>query len=188
MKRLLMFMMFAAIMMATSAQAAQGKMYFAGSAGLSIATDVDFPGGNISFDPGWNITGALGYDMGMFRVEGEIGYRMIDVDEVTLGGVPFPVDGDVTALTFMANGYYDHDMGSPLTPYVGFGLGFVDADLEISGTSISDDTEFAYQFMVGAGYDISSTMVLTGGYRYFGIADSEAPDIHEFNVGARFMF
>ncbi len=79
-------------------------------------------------------------------------------------------------------------MGSPLTPYVGIGLGFVDADLEISGTSISDDTEFAYQFMVGAGYDISPNVVLTGGYRYFGIADSEAPDIHEFNIGARFMF
>ncbi len=104
MKRFLMFMVFATVFMAASAQAAKGKMYFAGSAGLSISTDVDFPGGNISFDPGWNITGALGYDMGMFRVEGEIGYRMIDVDEVTIGGVLFPADGDVTALTFMANG------------------------------------------------------------------------------------
>jgi len=31
-------------------------------------------------------------------------------------------------------------------------------------------------------------VVLTGGYRFFGIADSGAPDTHEFNLGARFMF
>ena len=88
----------------------------------------------------------------------------------------------------MANGYYDHDMGSPLTPYAGFGLGLADVEAEIAGIDLGGDTEFAYQVMVGAGYEISPSMVLTGGYRYFGIADSESPDIHEFNVGARFAF
>jgi len=39
MKRFLMFMMFAAIMMATSAQAAKGQMYFAGNFAIGILTD-----------------------------------------------------------------------------------------------------------------------------------------------------
>jgi OmpA-OmpF porin, OOP family len=193
MKRFFVIMIIAAMFMATSAQAADGKMYFALGAGASLPTDVDDDTGtNISFDPGWNVTGALGYDLGMVRVEGEIGYRMFDIDTVTGVGVPPGVTGDVSALTFMANAYYDFDMSSPLTPYLGFGLGVSDADVEVTapglGTLKSGDTEFSYQFMAGAAYDISSTMALTAGYRFFGIADSESPDIHEFNVGARFWF
>ena len=192
MKRILIFMIFAMIMMTTSAQAAQGKMYFAGSAAFSIPSDIDDEGDSISFDTGYGLNGAFGYDMGAYRVEGEIGYRMFDVDTVTGPGVPPGVTGDVSALTFMANGYYDFDMGSPLTPYVGVGLGFVTADIELEapgfGTLDISSDEFAYQFMVGAGYDISSTTVLTAGYRFFADTDSDPINIHEFNVGARFMF
>lgn len=89
----------------------------------------------------------------------------------------------------MANGYYDHEMGnSPLTPYVGVGLGIADTDLNLAGTSVGDETNLAYQFMVGLGYEVAPNVVLTGGYRYFGIFDTEAPNSHEFNLGARFMF
>ena len=188
MKRILIFVIFAAIMMATSEQAAQGKMYIAGNFGFGILTDSDDQGVELSFDPGWGLNGAFGYDMGQYRVEGEIGYRMYDLDEVRIGGVPIPVDGDVTALTFMANGYYDHDMGSPLTPYVGFGLGFVDVEFEVTGVGTFSDTEIAYQFMLGAGYDISPTTVLTAGYRFFGFTDNDGAFVHELNIGARFMF
>jgi opacity protein-like surface antigen len=189
MKRFLMTMICAAVFMATSAQAANGKLYFAGTAALGIASDLEEQGVEVSFDPGWSITGAVGYDFGKFRVEGEIGYRTVDIDEVSIPGFPpVSLDGDASALTFMANGYYDHDMGSPLTPYVGFGIGLADTDVEIVGVSVGGDTEFAYQFMVGAGYEVAPNVVLTGGYRFFGIADSGAPDSHEFNLGARFMF
>jgi opacity protein-like surface antigen len=194
MKRFLMTLIVAAVFMATSAQAANGKLYFAGTAGLSIASDLEEQGVEVSFDPGWNITGAVGYDFGRFRVEGEIGYRTFDIDEVSVPGFPpVSLDGDASALTFMANGYYDHELrNSPLTPYIGFGLGIADAEVEVTipglGTLSTDDTEFAYQFMVGAGYEVAPNVVLTGGYRFFGIADSGAPDSHEFNLGARFMF
>ena len=194
MKRFLMTLIVAAVFMATSAQAANGKLYFAGSAGLTIASDQEEQGVEVSYDPGWNITGAVGYDFGRFRVEGEIGYRTFDVDEVSFPGLPtVSLDGDTSALTFMANAYYDHELrNSPLTPYIGFGLGIADADTEVVipgfGTLKATDTEFAYQFMAGAGYEVSPTVVVTGGYRFFGVADSGAPDAHEFNLGARFMF
>jgi len=190
MKRFLMTVVFATVFMATSAQAAaKGKLYFAGTAGIGIASDLEEQGVEVSFDPGWSITGAVGYDMGMFRVEGEIGYRTVDIDEVTITGFPpVSIPGDASALTFMVNGYYDHEMGSKLTPYVGFGMGLADTDVEIVGVSVGGDTEFAYQFMLGAGYEVAPNVVLTGGYRFFGIADSGSPDTHEFNLGARIMF
>ena len=188
MKRFLMTMIVAAVFMATSAQAAKGKMYFSGSAGVSITEDLDFPGINISFDPGYNVGGALGYDMGRFRVEGEIRYSSVDVDEVRVFGVPVPASGDLSALTFMANGYYDVEMSnSPLTPYLGAGLGLVASEIAGPGGSINEE-DFGYQFMVGLGFDVSPSTILTAEYRYFGIADSDAPSTHAFIFGARFMF
>ena len=194
MKRALwIFLVSMMVLVATSAQAESGKVYFALGAGASLPTDIEEAGETISFDPGWNVTGALGYDFGMFRVEGEIGYRMFDLDELEVQGLgTFPVDGDVSALTFMGNGYFDIELGSAFTPYLGFGLGVADADIELTvpgfGTLEESSTEFSYQLMAGTAYDISSTMALTAGYRFFGIAESDSPDIHEFNAGVRFMF
>ena len=187
MKRFLITMIVAAVFMATSAQAAKGKMYFSGSAGVSITEDLDFPGINISFDPGYNVGGALGYDMGRFRVEGEIRYSSVDIDAVN--GTPPPTSADLSALTFMANGYYDHEMrNSSLTPYLGLGLGFVDSEVSAAGFGSTSETDFAYQFMAGLGFNVSPSTILTAEYRYFGIADSDAPSTHAFLFGARFMF
>ncbi len=193
MKRFLITMVVAAVFMATSAQAApKGKLYFAGNLGLTIASDSDDFGSSISFDPGFNITGAVGYDIGQIRVEGEIGYRRVEMDSATGFGFFAPIDGEVSTLTFMANGYYDFEINSPLTPYVGFGLGLANTDIEFVipffGTVGGSETDIAYQFMVGAGYEIAPNIILTGGYRFLGIADSGAVDFHEFTVGARYMF
>ena len=194
MKRTLLAMVFAMVFMATSVQAADRGYYASVKGGLTIASSIDDLGVDISFDPGFNITAALGYDLGMIRVEGEIGYRIFDFDEITVLGIPggLSLDGDVSALTFMGNGYYDFDINSAIKPYVGVGLGFADADVEFTipglGTVDVGSTEFAYQFMLGAGIEISPGTDLTAGYRYFGIAESFAPDSHEFNVGVRFSF
>lgn len=187
MKRILMTMVVAAVFMATSAQAADGKLYFSASGGLSLTDDLDFPGINISFDPGYNIGGALGYDLGQFRVEGEIRYSSVDLDEVN--GIPSTISADLSAFTFMANGYYDHEINnSPLTPYLGLGIGWVNSELDAGALGSSDEDDFGYQFMVGLGFDITPDAMLTAEYRYLGIADSDAPDTHAFIFGARFMF
>lgn len=188
MKRFLITLILASVFMATSVQAANGKMYFSFNGGLSLTDDLEFPGINISFDPGFNVGGALGYDFGQFRAEGEIRYHSVDVDELRVLGVAVPASGDLSALTFMANGYYDIDMGnSPLTPYLGAGLGLVTSEVEGPGGS-ADDDDFGYQFMVGLGFDVTPSTILTAEYRFFGIADSGAPDTHAFIFGARFMF
>ncbi len=136
MKRFLMTMVFAAVFMATSAQAADGKLYFSGS-----------------------------------------------------DGIPLPIDVDLSALTFMAYGYYDVEMkNSPLTPYLGVGLGLVSSEIDGGVFGSADEEDFGYQFMVGLGFDVTPSTLLTADYRFLGIADSDSPNTHAFIFGARFMF
>ncbi len=92
MKRFLMIMVFAAVFMANSAQAANGKLYFADNARLSITDALDFPGLNNSFSPGYNVGDALGYDMGRFRV------GSVEVDEVNI--IAWPIDSERDAGAF----------------------------------------------------------------------------------------
>ncbi|HEY5691626.1 MAG TPA: outer membrane beta-barrel protein [Cyclobacteriaceae bacterium] len=187
MKRFSVIMIILAMFMVTSAQAADGKLYLSASGGLSITNDLDLPGINISFSPGYNVGGAVGYDMGQFRAEGEIRYSTVDVDEVN--GISFPGSADLSALTFMANGYYDHEINnSPLTPYIGVGIGLVSSEISAAGAGSTDEEDFGYQFMLGLGFDVAASAMLTAEYRYLGIADSDAPDTHAFIFGARFMF
>ena len=187
MKRFLITLILASVFMATSAQAANGKLYFSVNGGLSLTDDMDFPGINISFDPGFNVGGAVGYDFGQFRAEGEIRYHSVDIDEIN--GIPTPISADLSALTFMANGYFDIEMGnSPVTPYIGGGIGLVTSELDAGAFGSEDEEDFGYQFMVGLGFDVNPNTMLTAEYRFFGIADSDAPNTHAFIFGARFMF
>jgi opacity protein-like surface antigen len=219
MKRFILVAVFTLTFMTTSAQAADKGMYVSGNLGLSLVSDLDlnvtgFPTfATTSLDPGFRIGGALGYDFGAFRAEGEIAYFLNDMDEGTSVFLPAssPADGDVSVLSFMANGYYDfHISNSSLVPYVGVGLGFANIDVDVTHPSISslaladdNDTVFAYQFMAGLGYNISPTVTLTADYRYFRTTSPEfscgpalacAGDLetdysnHSFNFGARFMF
>jgi opacity protein-like surface antigen len=201
-------------------QSSKNEMYVSGNLGLVLVPDIDLdvPGfGKVvtgEFDLGFGISGAVGYDFGAIRAEGEISYRTNDGDVGTLIGLGSgPIDGDISALSFMVNGYYDlHSANSPLVPYLGVGLGVASIDADISAPVLApfpqlvDDsaTVFAYQFMAGLGYNISPTMILTADYRYFGTTSPEftpgnafipgTPDIeadysnHSFNIGVRFMF
>ena len=187
MKRFAMFMIFAMVFMATSAQAApRGQLYASGAFALGILTDRDVGNISISYDPGFGFFGAVGLDMGQFRVEGELGYRRFSIDEVRVSGSPVPASGHASVVSLMANGYFDIEMSnSPVTPYLGVGLGFVDLSGNTGGSS---GTEIGYQFMAGAAYDISPQAALTAGYRFFGYTDNEGSYVHELNIGARFMF
>jgi opacity protein-like surface antigen len=210
MKRLLVTAVFALVFITTSAQAAdKGKgMYFSGNLGVSILSDADNEALGIvietSYDPGFNIGGAFGYNYGSVRAEGEITYRSNDADTLSVLGVPFPADGEESAISFMVNGYYDfHSANSSMVPYLGGGIGVasVDANISAIGIPLVDDsaTIFAYQFMAGLGFNINPTTTLTVGYRYFATSGLEFTDptgltfdseyqSHDFTFGARFMF
>ena len=219
MKRLLVMAIFALVVITTSAQAADKGMYVSGIAGLSLVPKLDqeISGARVfepDFDPGIKIAGALGYDFGAFRAEVEIGYLTNEAnDGVAIGSGSGPVEGDVSVLSFMVNGYYDiHTPNFSLVPYLGVGIGGASIDAVIIApflapfTQVVDDsaTVFAYQFMAGFGWNVSPTITLTADYRYFATTDPEftpgnafvpgLPDLesdysnHSFNFGARFAF
>ena len=131
-------------------------------------------------------------------------YHLNDVDEFSAGGSSVTGDGTVSALSLMANGYYDFgSRKSLLVPYLGIGVGYalVDADVSALGVQVVDDSAgvLAYQFMAGLGFNISPNTTLTAGYRYFATADPEYDSVsatafdseyqsHDVMLGIRFAF
>jgi opacity protein-like surface antigen len=199
------------------------QYYVSGNIGAVQVMDSDVtetgPGytinGEFEFDTGLGVNGAVGVSLGDLRLEGELSYRQVDFDSVTIdsltvGSSTFTslgsadVGGDATSYGLMGNMWYDIDIGGKLKPFIGGGIGVarVEVDIDsVGGVPVSasgDDTVFAYQVGAGIGYDISDKIVATLGYRFFGTAD---PDFgsngvtdeaefqsHNIEIGMRFKF
>jgi opacity protein-like surface antigen len=184
--------------------------YVSGQGGLTFLQDADntAAGGTIetSFDTGWALGGSVGYAFANgIRAEAELGYRQNDLDQARIGGLgSADMDGDVSALSFMANGWYDIKTGTPFTPYLGGGIGFAQVsvnDAKIAGVALADDddTVFAYQVGAGVAFAVAPKINLTLDYRFFGTADpsfkaagggSFDSEYHSHNImaGMRFEF
>ncbi len=81
--------------------------------------------------------------------------------------------GACGAKCFRVNGLYDINTGTQFTPYVGAGVGFVNASLSGArlagspiGTYNGSDTGFAYQAIAGVSYAVTPRLSLTVDYRY----------------------
>ena len=132
--------------------------------------------GTAEYDTGFGIFGAVGYDTGKLRLEGEVGYRKNEYDKVGASGLTkVKIGGDVTSWDFMVNGYVDIETKTPFTPYVGGGIGgaFLDSSsVNAGGIAIKgDDWAFAYQFMAGAAYSFTEVWMAQLEYRFFGTTD-----------------
>ncbi len=181
---------------------AKAQWYVSANAGGTILSDADITDtaaigsftGEVGFDTGFGVSGAVGYAYGALRFEGEISYRKNDlgdlqVNSLTLGGTTisgalgtFALDGDTTALGFMANGWYDFATGTPWVPFVGAGVGGakINIDIEsIGGLAFGydeSDTVLAYQAGAGLGYKVTPKTTVSLSYRFFGTADPEFDD------------
>jgi len=126
---------------------------------------------SIEFENGYNVAGFVGWDLGMFRLEGELSYRQNDVDSIRSGGVLLGgAGGDANTLALMMNAYYDINLGGPITPYIGAGIGIArfSADFNAGGSLVDDeDTKLAYQGIAGISYQITDSIALSADYRYF---------------------
>lgn len=137
-------------------------------------------GAKAEFDPGFGVGGQVGYGWGQFRLEGELGYRLNDVDKVRASGVSESGKGHISATTLMLNALYDFDTGTNWVPYVGVGIGgaYLDAS-KIKGRSTGydvrvDDSDFvfAYQGIVGLGYEFTPNLTIRGDYRFLGTTEA----------------
>jgi len=182
--------------------------YVGGQAGVVFLPDSDIQQGITtltgSFDTGYGLGLAGGYNFDMFRLEGELFYKTNSFEEVSTGGGSLPADGDVSALGLMVNAYYDFKNQSRFTPFIGGGIGMAQVsikDLTIGGLAIADDddTVFAYQGIAGVGYSITQALTLDLTYKYTATLDPEFTDVtgvpfeaeyqsHNIMLGARFNF
>ena len=153
---------------------------------VSILNDSDFSApaagleGSADYGEGYKLNFMLGYAFGNgLRLEAEAGYTAENCfTKVGTGRAK----GKLSAFTFMANAYYDLDLGSGLVPYVGTGLGgaSVSGKVESSGGTAKnlflDESDYvlAYQVGAGLGYKISefsgfgfgNGLTVTIDYRY----------------------
>ena len=67
----------------------------------------------------------------------------------------------------MANIMYDFRFGSPIVPYIGAGAGIAFVNASALGGSTSS-TQFAYQGIIGVGYEIDPNWRFNIDGRYFG--------------------
>ncbi|MBL0225385.1 MAG: porin family protein [Geobacteraceae bacterium] len=153
---------------------------FARNATVSVFDGISSFSDEVSYDSGIYTGGTGGYDFGFMRLEGELSYRYADLDTVawTNGDLISIDEGNIGVFATMFNVFFDLQNSSPVTPYLGGGIGF--AGIYLSDTfgrgqfgygqiyGESDDTVFAYQ--AGAGLDIAlnNRYSLDIGYRYFG--------------------
>ena len=153
--------------------------YVGGGAGLGLSlTNTTSIGGSVWSDVGWGV-GALfvGYDFVGPRAEIEVIYGQVNV-HATLPGVNGQLNATGRQIQVMAKALYDFFPASALTPYVGVGagIGFVSTDTAAFGS-----TQFAYEGILGLGWNIDSQWRIALEGRYFGTTDPG------FNLGNTFV-
>ncbi|HYD89240.1 MAG TPA: outer membrane beta-barrel protein [Vitreimonas sp.] len=157
MKSKLMRTLAIAILMASAATVANAQEGWYGRLDVGTSIDGEIDDSVTSYDLEDDFVASVGAGYGFaggFRAEGAIDYRNNDIDTLA---------DEVKVWSAMANVYYDFNRGGRFQPYLGLGVGYVNAE-----TDAFDDADgWAYQGMAGVGYAMSENAVLDIGYRYF---------------------
>jgi opacity protein-like surface antigen len=137
-----------------------------------------------AFELGWSANGALGYQFGGIRAEAEFSYLSVNqnkIGETELKAEDYDALPQLTAMSFMANGWYELDTGTPFSPFIGIGLGAVNVSFSAATPKNAPDefepTEstgwgFAYQAGAGLGVEVADGFSIRLGYRLFGTLET----------------
>ena len=138
------------------------------------------------FDDGMGVSAELGrkFDNVVPGLRGalEVSYTKAEVDEfevedIVNGGTTTMLGGgDIENIAVFANAYYDIDLdiGVPIKPYVGAGVGVTTTEVSFNSSAAGvtttffddDDVRFAYQGKLGATYDVNKNTSLFAEYTY----------------------
>jgi OOP family OmpA-OmpF porin len=193
----------AAAAIATPALARDGSPYVGIEGGLMIVEDLNQDvnlggvhyndGLSVDFKSGWDVDAIAGYDFGPVRLEGEIGYKHLRADEISLSpllagdlGVTdefgvnignFDVSDSGHVLSLMANGLLDFGEDDGWSGYIGGGLGT--AKVDIGGDS---DSAFAWQIIAGVRKAVSYNIDVGLKYRFFNSGELRFSDDFDDSV------
>lgn len=141
----------AAIAALAIAAPAQAETYLKAGAGQAL----DMAGGGVSVDGGWAFEGAIGFDVGPFRVEGGVTH----VEGEALGGIT------ASALDYTGTAYLDLPLGDNLELFGGVGAGYI-ADAEVDfGFGGADGDGAEWHWVAGAAYQLSDNLTAEVSYR-----------------------
>jgi opacity protein-like surface antigen len=178
---------------------AEARQYISLMGGYTAVLDAD--AGfleDAEFDDGFVAGVAVGYDFdtgneygyGDARLEVEFSYRKNDFDQVKFQGAEIAADGEVNSQSLMANAYYLVENPSIVKPFFLFGIGAARIDIDeasIAGVNFIDEDEYnlAYQAGAGLAFELTESLELDLGYRYFRIANTDFEDAvdNEFSFG-----
>jgi len=159
-----------ALPIAANAQSLQYPGFYVGAEGggtwmFQTSTGTPFGTGTIYPDIGFAVGGMVGYDFVGPRVEIEGVYRR---NTATVGAGQFNAFGAAKDdIGVMANVLYDFNAGGVIVPYIGAGAGVAFINSSALGLSNSS-TEFAYQAILGVGYNIDPMWRVNLDARYYG--------------------
>src|SRR5690242_1721533 len=134
--------------------------------------------GRVNFHTGYDVDLNAGYDFGMFRVEGELGYKHATVKN-SLGSAPFVTAlsggsgqvftandvitaNKVSALSGMINGLVDIGSGTGISGFGGAGFGRARVK-----EFHDSDSAWAWQVLAGVRMPVSDNIDVGLKYRYF---------------------
>lgn len=190
--------LFAAAVAATAfiaLPAAAADYYFEGALGVSVGGKADATvtdtGGTVSGDIDYKTGALVSLSAGKavrpnIRLEGEM--------QVTDNGLK-DTDLRMQHVALLGNVLYDFKPDGKVSPYVGAGVGFGRAIVELDDAT-ANDTGLAWQLRAGVSIRQSDQMIWDIGYRYVDQADFNASEdgvsvdlaggLHLLSVGLRF--
>ncbi len=186
MRKLAIAMALASTALAAPAVARDQSFYVGIEGGVMLVEDTDFDVDDfqdavtIDHKKGFDVDVLGGYDFGLFRVEGELGYKRASVDEIIIssnlgGDGDIESDGSVRVLSAMANALLDFGDDDGWAGFVGGGVGIANVryrlnftdPANVGGSGRDNDRSFAYQGIAGVRKSISNNIDLGLKYRYF---------------------
>jgi OmpA-OmpF porin, OOP family len=159
---------------------ARAQYYLGGQAGWTgLPYETDTIDGlaaiPVRFNAGYNLGMRGGYRLGPWRFEEEYSYRhnnVAEYDETSTG-----INGARHTQSILTNVIYDFDVGWPITPHFGVGIGAMNVSDRLSvpatGVFLSDSGwQFGYQAIAGLRYDLNPLLSLDLDYRYLATTES----------------
>ena len=154
----------------------------------------------LDYNTGFDVDVIGGYDLGMFRIEGELGYKRASLkDAITFDNgfvtalntgagtnfstgatlADFDLENHTDVYSAMINGLVDFGGNGGIGAYAGGGIGY--ADVHQFGDS---QGKLAWQLIAGLYAPISSNINIGLKYRYFQTENLDFTDTYGFSAGA----
>jgi OmpA-OmpF porin, OOP family len=159
----------ALVPVASQAQTLQYPGFFAGveaGGNYMFQSSIPTPFGQSTMYPsiGYSFGGMVGYDFVGPRIAFE---GLYNNSKATISGASQSYGATKDEIAAMANVYYDFNAGGVFVPYIGAGAGIAFVKESALGSQ-DNTTAFAYQGIVGIGYNIDSQFRVNLEGRYYG--------------------